>query len=81
MLGEQIGEGRGERTARRVVCTEPQFKIEVSFEEMTKLLGIEGINIGTYISWSKPDGSLHGEGEGVFATTSGDIVTWKGIAS
>ena len=67
MLGEQIGEGRGKRTARRVVCTEPIFKVEVSFEDMTKLLGVDGMNIGTYLSWPKPDGSLHGEGEGVFA--------------
>src|SRR5438128_192137 len=79
MLGEQIGEGRGKRTARRVVCTEPIFKVEVSFEDMTKLLGVDGMNIGTYLSWPKPDGSLHGEGEGVFATVDGEMVTWKGI--
>lgn len=78
MLGEQIGEGRGKRTARRVVCTEPNFKIEVSFEDMSKLLGFEGMTIGTYVSWPKPDGSLHGEGEGVWATMDGDQVTWKG---
>jgi len=79
MLGEIIGEGRGKRTARRVLCTDPHFKIEVSFEDMTKLLGVDGMNIGTYVSWPKADGSLHGEGEGVFATMDGDMVTWKGI--
>jgi hypothetical protein len=79
MLGEQIGQGQGKRTGRRVVCTDPQFKVEVSFEEMTKLLGIDGMNIGTYVSWTKPDGSLHGEGEGVFASAPGEMVTWKGI--
>ena len=79
MLGEQIGEGRGKRTGRRVVCTEPIYKVEVSFEDMSKLLGFEGMNIGTYVSYPKPDGSLHGEGQGVFATMDGDMVTWKGI--
>ena len=79
MLGENIGEGRGKRTGRRVIATEPQFKVEVSFEEMARLLGVEGMNIGTYVSYSKPDGSLHGHGEGVFATMDGDTVTWKGI--
>ena len=79
MNGEQIGEGQGKRTARRVICTEPHFKVEVSFEEMTKLLGIEGMNIGTYVSWPKPDGSLHGEGEGVFASADREMVTGKGI--
>jgi len=79
MLGEQIGEGQGKRTTRRVVCTDPHFKVEVSFEDMTKLLGVDGMNIGTYVSWPKPDGSLHGEGEGVFASADGEMVTWKGI--
>jgi len=79
MLGEIIGEGTGKRTGRRVLATDPHFKIEVSFEDMTKLLGFDGMNIGTYVSWPKPDGSLHGEGEGVFATMDGEMVTWKGI--
>ena len=79
MLGEQIGEGRGKRTARRVVATEPTFSVEVSFEDAHKLLGVDGMNIGTYTSGNKPDGSLYGEGKGVFATMDGDIVTWTGI--
>ena len=29
MLGELIGEGKGKRTARRVVAIEPVFKVEV----------------------------------------------------
>src|SRR5262245_62056960 len=79
MLGELIGEGRGKRTGRRVLCTQPNFKVEVSFEDTHKLLGVEGLNIGTYSSGNKPDGSLHGEGEGDLATFDGDIVTWNGI--
>jgi hypothetical protein len=79
MLGEQIGEASGKRTARRVVSTEPRFSVEVSFEDAQKLLGVDGMNIGTYTSGNKPDGSLYGEGQGVFATMDGDIVTWKGI--
>jgi hypothetical protein len=79
MLGENIGEGRGKRTVRRVLSAAPQFKIEVTFEDMTRLLGVDGMNIGTYVSSPKPDGSIHGEGEGVFQTMEGDLVTWKGI--
>jgi hypothetical protein len=67
MLGEQISEGLGKRTGRRVVATDPSLKVEVSFEEMAKLLGADGLNIATYISYPKPGGGLHGEGEGVFA--------------
>jgi hypothetical protein len=79
MLGELISEGRGKRTARRVLETDPQFSVEVSFEDTSKMLGVDGMNIGTYTSGNKPDGSLYGEGKGVFATMDGEIVTWKGI--
>jgi len=79
MLGEQIGEGHGKRTGRRVVCTEPVFKVEVSFEDAGTLGGATGMNIGTYVSSPKPDGSLHGFGRGVFASLEGDMVTWEAI--
>jgi hypothetical protein len=81
MLGELIGEGKGKRTARRVVATEPVFKVEVSFEDVSTLLGVPGMTIGTYVSVPKPDGSLGGLGEGVFATLEGETVTWKGIGA
>ena len=79
MLGTQIEEGRGKRTGRRVIATAPALKVEATVEEQTRLLGIEGVNIITYTSQTKPDGTLQGEGEGVFATLAGDMVTWKGI--
>ena len=79
MLGEQIGGGQGKRTARRVVSTASPFQIEVSFEDMTTLLGIQGMNIGTYVSGPKPDGSLYGTGQGVWATMDGDMATWTGL--
>jgi hypothetical protein len=79
MLGEQISEGQGKRTGRRVVATDPHLKVEVSFEETTKLLGADGLNIGTYISYPKPGGSLHGEGEGVFASLDGEMAAWRAI--
>lgn len=78
MLGEQIAQGQGKRTGRRVIGTQP-LNIEVSFEDSTKMLGIDGMNIGTYTSTPKPDGSLEGDGKGAFATLDGEIVTWKGI--
>lgn len=79
MLGEQIGEGQGKRTCRRVLSTDGGgFKVEVSFESTGKLLGLEGSDIGTYWSSSRPDGSLYGEVEGVTLSPSGDLATWKG---
>jgi hypothetical protein len=79
MLGSQIEEGHGKRTGRRVIATEPDLKIEATAEETQKLLGIEGVTLVTYTASIKPDGSLHGEGEGVFLSPQGDRVTWRGI--
>jgi len=79
MSGEKIGEGSGQRGMRKVLCTQPTFKVEVSFEERATLLGAEGMNMGTYTATTKPDGSLEGIGEGVFATLDGEFVTWRGM--
>ena len=78
MLGEQIEEGRGKRTGRRVIATNP-LKVEATAEEMATFLGMQGLNIITYPSSPKPDGSLDGEGIGVFSTLDGEMMTWKGI--
>jgi hypothetical protein len=80
MLGEQMYSGEGKRTARRVLGTQP-INVEVSFEDRGRLWGIDGLNIGTYTSSVRFDGTLAGEGQGVFATTDGEFVTWKGIAT
>ena len=79
MLGVEIEEGRGKRTGRRLIATDPHLKVEASVEETARLLGVDGQSIITYLSYIKPDGSLHGEGEGVWASLQGDIVTWKGV--
>jgi hypothetical protein len=77
MLGEMIGESHGKRTGRRVLATSP-FKVEVSFEDSGKILGNEYNGITTYWAESRPDGSLYGEGEGVFLLQDGGNVTLKG---
>ena len=81
MLGEQIGDLRGRRTGRRTISVESGFRVEVSFEDKGKLMGIEGGNIGTYTSTARADGSLCGEGQGVFITPDGETATWKGIGT
>ena len=78
MLGEQLGESKGKRTARRVLSVDGGFKVEVSFEDSGMMLGIEVNDIGTYCSVSRPDGSVYGEGQGVVMTPDGGGATWKG---
>ncbi len=77
MLGEQIGETRGKRLVRRVLSSDP-LRVEVTFEDSGKVLGIDTNGFGTYTSQVRPDGMIYGEGEGAFMTKDGEAVTWKG---
>jgi len=82
MLGELIYEGRGKRTARTVLPLEgTQPRIQVSFEETGKLVGIEANFMGTYWAAIRPDGSVYGEGQGIIGTRDGDSVTLRGIGT
>ena len=79
MLGEQIGEGLGKRTGRRLLSVDGgQFKVEVSFEGNGKLLGVDVNEIGTYWAESLSSGGLYGEGQGVVLAADGSVATWKG---
>ena len=77
MLGELIGEGKGKRVVRRVVSSDP-VTIEVSFEGAAKMFGVDAMEIGTYTSTVRADGTLHGEGAGVVMTLQGEAISWKG---
>ena len=77
MLGELIAEGRGKRIVRRTLSSEP-LKVEVSFEDAGKILGVDYTGFGTYCSEVRSDGTVFGEGEGAYLTGDGEIVSWKG---
>ncbi len=77
MLGELIGESRGKRIVRRVLSSDPP-KVEVTFEDSGKILGIEVQGFGTYESEIRADGSIYGEGHGVNMSATGDMLAWKG---
>jgi len=77
MIGDQIGESKGRRTARRVLSTDPPTA-EVSFEDKGTLLGVATTGMGSYTSVVAPDGSLHGTGQGMEMTADGDTATWTG---
>jgi hypothetical protein len=77
MLGELIGEWTGKRVVRRVVSVTP-ITVEVSFEQVGKILGINCMEFGTYTSSPQADGSLYGQGQGLITTMDGDMITWRG---
>jgi hypothetical protein len=80
MLGEQIGQESGQTTGMRVLPGDDVggVKVEVSFQHTGTLLGIHGSTMGTYVSVTRPDGSLYGEGQGAFMTEDGEMAAWKG---
>src|SRR5438132_8886595 len=77
MLGEQIGETHGKRIVRRMLSSDP-VRVEVSFEDNGKMLGIGVNGFGTYTSQVRTDGTLLGEGEGTYITQDGEMLTWRG---
>ena len=79
MLGEKIGEQRGQVLVRRVLPGEGPPKVEVSFEAQGQLVGISSVDIGTYTSIIQPDGTIYGEGSGITRSAdNSEIATWRG---
>ena len=77
MIGDKIGETKGKRIGRRVLSTDPPTT-EVSFEDTGTMFGVATAGMGTYTSIVRPDGSIHGEGQGLIMTPDGELVTWTG---
>jgi len=79
MLGDKIGEVQGQVIGTRVVSVEGgSAAVEVTFQGSGTLLGESVTEMGTYLSESRPDGTLFGGGQGVSMTAGGDSVTWHG---
>jgi hypothetical protein len=79
MLGEHIGEERGQVLARRVLPGDGPPKVEVSFEAHGTIVGISTVDIGTYTSTVGPDGTIYGEGSGITRSTdNSQIASWRG---
>ena len=76
-LGAMIEEEKGKIVLRRVLDAQA-MKMEHNFTATGRVKGIEGTNTGTYVSQALPDGSLFGEGEGIFMSKDGEAVAWKG---
>lgn len=79
MLGEKVGEGSGKVTTQRVLPNPGGIpRMETSFQATGKLRGIEYVELGTYCSILRPDGSVFGEGQGILTGKDGSTATWTG---
>lgn len=72
-----IMEEEGKITNQRVLEVHPYPVIESTFVANQTIFGdIQAHNLGTYWATIYPNGSLHGEGNGISTTTEGEMVTW-----
>ncbi|MEU6877421.1 hypothetical protein [Streptomyces sp. NPDC046712] len=79
MLGDLLGEERGETTSMRVLPTDDGHPaMEVSFQAAGTLLNVAARDMGTYESYVRADGTLYGEGQGITMGPNGETVTWRG---
>jgi hypothetical protein len=79
VLGEQIGQETGQITGMRVLPSHGGgVKVEVSFQASGTMLGLHENNMGTYVSVTRPNGTLVGEGQGVMMTDQGEMAEWRG---
>jgi hypothetical protein len=79
MLGEKIGEDKGRIIGQRVVSVQSGVpRMEVSFEETGRLLGLEIHGVGTYCQEPTGPGLLFGEGQGVVMGPNGETASWRG---
>jgi hypothetical protein len=79
MLGEKLGEERGEMTGMRVLPPGPHGpRVEVSFQASGTILGQVSTDMGTYVATTRSDGTMMGDGQGVLMTSEGDTASWVG---
>lgn len=80
MLGEQIAEENGRVTGRRILPGDDYryVKMEISFESTLAVLGMRGMNIGTYTVYERVPGQIYAEGQGIAMTESGESAIWNG---
>lgn len=78
MLGEILVEGQWKIAG---MCVLDDKRIEVSFTESGKIIGVEfsGVATVTTVGGASPDGSIYGEGQAVLTTKDGETVAWKGM--
>jgi hypothetical protein len=74
MLGDMIGEFKGQVTGVRVLS---EGKMETSERASGSILGVDATWLATSISTPMPNGVIMAEGDAVITTVEGDVVMVK----
>lgn len=69
-------EGQWKITGMRVL---EDKRIEISFQESGKILGVEFSSVATVTTAAGHNGTVYGEGQAIITTKDGETVSWKGI--
>jgi hypothetical protein len=83
MLGEKLGDETSKTTGQRVVTVDGSPVVETSAKGSGTILGVQYHSIVTYTGTLQPDGTLAGEGRGVFMGSGGEHATFtaKGVGT
>ena len=82
MLGNLLFEETGKVTGMEVLPPEEgAVVVKVSLQATGRIQGVEHTSMWTYISTTRPDGSVFDQGQGVLTTADGDVVHLVGRAS
>src|SRR5687768_7868104 len=80
MLGDKIWESTGKVIGTRVLPGDDYryVKVETSIEYAGKLLGKDGMGMGTFVAFERVPGQLYAEGQGIIGTADGEGAIWNG---
>jgi hypothetical protein len=80
MLGDMIGELRGQQVSTRVLPDEGHGpRMEITDHEVGTLCGVNVNQTVTYTGVMRPNGTLAGDGTGVTMTDAGGAATFRGV--
>jgi hypothetical protein len=79
MLGDMVGEVRGQNISTRILADEGQGpRMEVTDQGVGTLYGVSVNQTVTYVGTMRPNGTIAGEGCGVTMTPGGGTATFRG---
>src|SRR5690348_14928142 len=80
MLGEQVGEVRGQQIGLRVLPDEGHGpRMEVTDRQVGTLCGEHINSTVTYMGTIRPNGTIVGEGLGTVMTDKGEMASFRGV--
>ena len=80
MLGERVGDVRGQTISTRVLPDDGSGpRLETTDQAIGTLCGIQIQQTVTYVGTMRPNGTIHGKGIGICMGESGEAATFEAI--